>query len=268
MSPPQRRSSHVTRAAPAGSVLVAPGVLGWSFPPRAAQTRTNIHLAPRIIVPLDGSVLAFRGPHGEIGESRAPLLVPAGMPYETLSSGPRLGLTVHPIRDGRRHVVADRVPRPLTGRAAARASGVAKELAATPAGSDAGDAHVELLRAIDVPRRAPLDRRVLAVLEALAFDDVPPSLEALSARTALSPDRLRHLVVESLGLGLRRLVQWYRFTNALTRLWRPEKLARIAVETGFTDHSHLARTTRELLGHPPSLRTSLEWRIHGDYHVL
>lgn len=261
---PQQHTTAITRTRSAGTVLVAPGLLGWSFPSNAARTRTNIHFAPRVIVPLDGSSLVFRTADGRTGESRGPVLVPPGVTYATLSAGPRLGLTVHPVRDGRRLQVGAE-PTILDGRAGDRVRGVADALLATRPDAEAEDAHVELLGGLDAPR-AMVDRRVLAVLEALAFDREPPSLEALAARIALSPDRLRHLVVDSLGVGLRRLVQWYRFTHALVRLWRPEKLARIAVETGFCDHSHLARTTRELLGHPPSLRTALEWRIHGAYH--
>jgi len=123
-----------------------------------------------------------------------------------------------------------------------------------------------LLDALGAPLGRLLDRRVRVVLETLAFESDPPTLEMLSARTGLSSERLRHLVVDSLGIGLRRLVQWYRFTSALMRMSRPEPLAHIAAETGFSDQAHLARTTRELLGHPPSLRTSIEWRLHGDYH--
>ncbi len=258
---------HVPKK-PAGAVLVAPGVLGWLLPARAAHTRTNVHLAQRIIVPLDGSALSFRTADGSVVETREPVLVPPGRPYATLSSGPRFGLLIHPVRDGRRVLVNTSGPTVLSGRIGEHVRGAAEALLSTPAGNDASDAHGELLRALGSPLGSLLDRRVRMVLEALAFDPEPATLERLSLRTNLSSERLRHLVVESLDVGLRRLAQWYRFTNALTRMWQPERLAHIAAETGFSDQAHLARTTRALLGHPPSLRTSLEWRIYGDYRLV
>jgi AraC-like DNA-binding protein len=266
--PPKATSPHRLHVAakPAGAVLVAPGVLAWLFPPGAAFTRTNIHVGQRVVVPLDGSPLSFRAPDGAVVETRSPVLVPPGVPYATLSAGPRIGLIVHPVRDGRPVVVTETGPTILSGRTGDRVRGAAEALLATPVGNASGDAHGELLGALGSPLGRVLDRRVRVVLETLAFEVEPPTLEMLSDRTDLSSERLRHLVVESLGIGLRRLLQWYRFTSALTRMWRPERLAHIAAETGFSDQAHLARTTRELLGHPPSLRTAIEWRILGNYH--
>ena len=186
--------------------------------------------------------------------------------YATLSAGPRIGIVVHPVRDGRPVVMTEAGPTIVEGRAGGRVRGAAEALLSTPAHHHADDAHGELLDALGSPLGRLLDRRVRVVLDTLAFEPEPPTLEMLSARTELSSERLRHLVVESLGVGLRRLLQWYRFTSALTRMWRPERLAHIAAETGFSDQAHLARTTRELIGHPPSLRTAIEWRIHGNYH--
>lgn len=265
--PAAERRLHITSTKPAGSVLVAPGVLAWLLPPGAAYTRTNVHLAQRVIVPLDGSPLAFRTAEGAVVETRSPVLVPPGIPYATLSTGPRLGMLVHPVRDGRRVIVSATGPTILTGRTGDRVQGAAEALWSTPAKSAAGDAQRELLAALGAPLGGLLDRRVRVVLEMLGHAAEAPTLEMLSERTGLSSERLRHVVVESLGIGLRRLLQWYRFTNALVRMWRPEPLAHIAAETGFSDQAHLARTTRELIGHPPSLRSAIEWRIHGDYNV-
>ncbi len=251
---------------PAGAVLVAPGVLAWLFPAGAPFTQTNVHVGQRIVVPLDGAPLTFRAPGGAIVETRSPVLVPPGVPYATLSAGPRIGIVVHPVRDGRPVVMTEAGPTIVEGRAGGRVRGAAEALLSTPAHHHADDAHGELLDALGSPLGRLLDRRVRVVLDTLAFEPEPPTLEMLSARTELSSERLRHLVVESLGVGLRRLLQWYRFTSALTRMWRPERLAHIAAETGFSDQAHLARTTRELIGHPPSLRTAIEWRIHGNYH--
>jgi AraC-like DNA-binding protein len=258
---------HVPKK-PAGSVLVAPGVLGWLLPSRAAHTQTNVQLVHRIVVPLDGSALSFRTAEGAVVETHEPVLVPPGLPYATLSSGPRLGLLMHPVREGRRVLVTAAGPTVLAGRVGDHVRGAAEALLSTPAGNNADDAHGELLQALGSPLGKLLDRRVRTVLETLAFDPEPATLERLSERTGLSSERLRHLLVESLGVGLRRLSQWYRFTSALTRMWQPERLAHIAAETGFSDQAHLARTTRALLGHSPSLRTSIEWRIYGDYRVV
>ena len=252
-------------AKPAGAVHVAPGVLAWHLPAGAPCTKTKIHLGQRLVVPLERSSLSFRMPDGELVETRSPVLVPPGVPFTTLSSGPRVGVVVHPVRDGRPMLLTASGPTVLAGGTADRVRSAVLSFLSTPSHDVASGAHGELLTALGAPLGPLLDRRVRLVLETLAFEADPPPLAMLSERIDLSSERLRHLVAESLGVGLRRLLQWYRFTSALMRMANAERLAHIAAETGFSDQAHLARTTRELFGHAPSLRTSVEWHIHGDY---
>ncbi len=178
----------------AGSVLVAPGVLGWLLPSNAPHTRTHVHLAQRVIVPLDGSSLAFRDGRGRLVETRSPVLVPPGVPYATLRSGPRFGVILHPLRDGRRVLVEADEPVVLSGATGDRVRGAAHALLGTAPGQDAGDAQLEFLEALGSPLGSHLDRRVRSVLDALASSPELEPLQLFARRSGISTERMRHLL--------------------------------------------------------------------------
>ncbi|MGN6105696.1 MAG: helix-turn-helix domain-containing protein [Kofleriaceae bacterium] len=249
----------------AGTVVVAPGALAWRIPPRIPSTRTNVQFALRVVVPLDGDRIAYRAADGDEIETAAPLVVPPGVPFAMLRGGERLAVTLHPLREGRaiawRHGV-----RTLAGAEADRVHGVARSLLAAPDG-DPGDVHAAFLRAIEAPLGRLIDPRVRALVDALACDPVIPDLGELGRRAGISGEHLRHLVTAELGEPVRRLGRWFRFLRTVPALWRPRSLAQLAAETGFSDHAHLSRTYREVVGQSPSLRDQVELRVYGDYYV-
>ncbi len=74
------------------------------------------------------------------------------------------------------------------------------------------------------------------------------------ARVAyLSPSRFRHLFAEQTGMGLRQYVLWRRFVSVWERRMNGESLSTAAHAAGFADSAHLARTSRRMIGIPPSL---------------
>lgn len=246
--------------------MVAPGALAWQIPPRTRATRPNVQFALRVIVPLDGDRIAYRGADGDEVETAAPVVVPPGVSYATLRGGERLGVTLHPLREGRAIAWRDGAVRALAGAAADRVCGVARSLLDAPDG-DPGDIHAAFLRAIEAPLGRLVDPRVRALVDTLACDPVIPDLGELARRAGISGEHLRHLVAGELGEPVRRLGRWFRFLRTVPALWRPRSLAQLAAETGFADHAHLARTYREVVGQPPSLRDHVELRVHGDYYV-
>lgn len=78
-------------------------------------------------------------------------------------------------------------------------------------------------------------------------------LEELAAEAACSPYHLARLFRRHTGMSLRGYRLRLRLALALERLaGGADDLTRVALETGFSDHSHLTTTFRKALGATPS----------------
>jgi len=99
---------------------------------------------------------------------------------------------------------------------------------------------------------APVDERVRRTLASIRHDHDAPGLDELARRVGLSPDRLRHLVREEVGVPLRRYRRWSRLLHALDLLRSGESVTAAAVEAGFADAAHLSRVFREAFTFSPS----------------
>lgn len=116
--------------------------------------------------------------------------------------------------------------------------------------------------------RARLDGRVGAVLAAVA--EAPHlSLAALARRVHLSPERMRHLVVEQTGTSLRTLRLFQRTLLAVEQLMRGERLATAAQLAGFADHAHLTRSFVRIFGRTPSSMPASArlWNTWAERHA-
>ena len=79
------------------------------------------------------------------------------------------------------------------------------------------------------------------------------TLKEVAGVAYLSPSRFRHLFAEQTGMGLRQYVLWRRFVSVWERRMNGESLSTAAHAAGFADSAHLARTSRRMIGIPPSL---------------
>ena len=79
------------------------------------------------------------------------------------------------------------------------------------------------------------------------------TLKEVAGVACLSPSRFRHLFAEQTGMGLRPYVLWRRFVSVWERRMNGESLSTAAHAAGFADSAHLARTSRRMIGIPPSL---------------
>lgn len=95
-------------------------------------------------------------------------------------------------------------------------------------------------------RLDPRLRRLLSILEEGGSD--PCKLADLAARVSLSPDRLRHLFSEQLGIPLRSYKSWARIRRAIELLARGGSLTEVAHAANFVDAAHLSRTFRDMFG--------------------
>jgi AraC-like DNA-binding protein len=69
----------------------------------------------------------------------------------------------------------------------------------------------------------------------------------------LSPDRLRHLIREQVGIPLRRYRRWARLLSAVEALRDTASVTAAAHTSGFADSAHLSRVFRDSFTFPPSV---------------
>jgi AraC family transcriptional regulator len=81
----------------------------------------------------------------------------------------------------------------------------------------------------------------------------PISLAEVAAVAHLSPSRFRHLFAAQTGMALRPYILWRRFVSVWEQRMNGASLSAAAHAAGFADSAHLARTSRRMIGIPPSL---------------
>ena len=95
-----------------------------------------------------------------------------------------------------------------------------------------------------------LDARLVLALNALADSDI--ALPAVAAQVGLSPQRLRALAREQLGMPLARWRVWTRLRRAAEAVQGGQTLADAASAAGFSDQAHFSRQMREMMGLTPA----------------
>lgn len=95
-----------------------------------------------------------------------------------------------------------------------------------------------------------LDPRLVAAPDTLADRGVP--MPSLVAMVGLSPQRLRALARQQVGMPLARWRMWARLRRAAEALRAGESVAGAAVTAGFADQAHLTRGMRDMMGLTPS----------------
>jgi AraC family transcriptional regulator len=101
---------------------------------------------------------------------------------------------------------------------------------------------------------ATSDERVLrAVRYVNEHLSAPLTLKQVASVAHLSPSRFRHLFAEQTGMALRQYILWRRFVSVWEHRMNGASLSAAAHAAGFADSAHLARTSRRMIGIPPSL---------------
>jgi AraC-like DNA-binding protein len=95
-----------------------------------------------------------------------------------------------------------------------------------------------------------LDPRLVQALNALTDFNIP--LPNLAATVGLSPQRLRGLARQQLGMPLARWRVWTRLRRAAEALAEGRPLAEAATTAGFADQAHFTRQMREMMGLTPA----------------
>jgi AraC-like DNA-binding protein len=103
------------------------------------------------------------------------------------------------------------------------------------------------------PVRTSDERIIRAVKYVNEHLSAPLTLKQVASIAYLSPSRFRHLFAEQTGMGLRQYILWRRFVSVWEHRMNGASLVQAAHAAGFADSAHLARTSRRMIGIPPSL---------------
>jgi AraC-like DNA-binding protein len=96
-----------------------------------------------------------------------------------------------------------------------------------------------------------LDARLVAAM-AMGQQDWHLSMPNLALHVGISPQRLRALALQQLGMPLTRWRVWARLRRAAEAIGDGQSLAGAAATAGFADQAHLSRWMREMMGMTPS----------------
>jgi len=107
------------------------------------------------------------------------------------------------------------------------------------------------VRPAGVRPSSQLDPRLVQTLNAMSDFHAP--LPSLAADVGLSPQRLRALARDQLGMPLARWRVWTRLRRAAEALQAGVSLADAASTAGFADQAHLTRQMREMMGLTPAV---------------
>jgi AraC-like DNA-binding protein len=114
-------------------------------------------------------------------------------------------------------------------------------------------------RAIDglagpTPAEVPVDPRIAAAIERIRAQlSSPITLAEVAASVHLSPGRFRHLFVAQTGSTFRAYLLWARVGAAVAAGMAGRSWTEAALEAGFADSAHLARTCRRMIGIAPGM---------------
>jgi AraC family transcriptional regulator len=112
---------------------------------------------------------------------------------------------------------------------------------------------VQLLTQHSEPSVTSDERIMRAVRYVNDHLSAPITLKQVAGIACLSPSRFRHLFAEQTGMGLRQYILWRRFVSVWEHRMNGASLSTAAHAAGFADSAHLTRTSRRMIGVPPSL---------------
>lgn len=94
------------------------------------------------------------------------------------------------------------------------------------------------------------DPRIIKAIEQLdaVLSEGSVALTTAANWTGLSPERFRHVFVDTTGLPFRRFVLWRRLRHAAAELSSGASITEAAHSAGFSDTAHFARTLKVMFG--------------------
>lgn len=102
-----------------------------------------------------------------------------------------------------------------------------------------------------------LDARLAAALQTAAIDPAPGAVARAAVAVGLSEPRLRAITRQQLGAPLSQWLLWRKLEQAARAMAAGASLAAAAVDGGFADQAHFARTMKRMFGVTPAVAASV-----------
>ncbi len=215
-------------------------VLLWDewgvFVGSGGRTPIHHHLASKFVIGLDRPIRVI-GADGVFREGRI-LPVLAGEKHQVIAEGARVGLCY--FDSG------------IFNSSFTPSVAELRRLVSLCRNIDRGDKEVaqDLNIESKVVHPIILDSRVNQAVDRLRQREMV-RLDVVASQVGLSSSRLRHLFTSQVGGAPVTYRRWRRLWFAAELLGRGEKIVDAALESGFSDSSHLTRTFVEMLGISP-----------------
>lgn len=216
------------------------------------QTLLHSHYAWKVHIGVDAPVWFESAPLVVPGNADAQVvIVPPGLDHRIGSLGLSVTILVAPgSRSTEWRAVGG--PAAIEGTRARRLTDAARAWqAGTRADTNGLVSELLGLARVSSSNTSNVDPRVRHALARLSHQP-DLNLAELAGERGLSLDRLSHVVVRDTGLPLRRHALWSRLMRLLSSNEQFSSVAAAAAAAGFSDHAHMTRTYRAMLGRLPS----------------
>ena len=129
---------------------------------------------------------------------------------------------------------------------------VPRELVRLVDGAEGPDAWIERIEVSRDLVAPPLDPRLQMALRGLKSDPGSLRIGQAAEMVGLSAPRLRAIARQELGVPLATWLLWQKLEPAARAIAKGAGLAEAALDGGFADQAHLARTMRRMFGVTPT----------------
>ena len=93
---------------------------------------------------------------------------------------------------------------------------------------------------------------VLKAIEEIKSHNHNCTLDEIAKAVSLSPDRFRRVFKDEVGITFKNYIKWQKIRKAIFLIKQKKlSLSQVALESGFTDQSHMNKLIKENFGHTP-----------------
>src|SRR5882757_9064173 len=114
----------------------------------------------------------------------------------------------------------------------------------------AGELLEKIVLSRGTPKNRVLDNRIIKIVDYIETHlDAPLALQDISHYIFLSPERIRHLFAQEIGIPFSQYVLWKRIKIVMTQVLKDKvPIVNSVIQNGFTDQAHFTRLFKRTFG--------------------